>query len=475
MAGRHEASSSDEPGAEDAERSSQAEAGADDQASAEAETPAGSKTAASAGDEPSRRRPGEPTPDRSPGQGASRERSSAERCAREEARPSESEPLTLTVLDRVADVDRAAWDTLLGDGDDASPFLEHAFLASLEEAGTLEVSSGWIPRIPVIMRKQRIVAAVPAYVKLHSFGEFVFDHSWAHFAERNGVRYYPKLLVGVPFTPVTGRRFLTAPGEDRGRLVAVLGRALMELTEAFECSSVHVNFATADEVEILERMGYLSRHTIQYHWQREGAETFDDYLSRFNSKRRNQLKRELRAPLEQGIQIENLRGDALVGHADLAYRLYLSTVEKFVWGRQYLNRKVFDLWLERMQHSMELVIARRTGGDVVAGAVNFAKGRRLYGRYWGCFEELKHLHFNVCYYKGIQECIERRLEVFEPGAGGEHKLVRAFAPTLMYSAHWLVHPGLRGAIAHHLEQERVAVDAEQAAMREAMGGKKLPG
>jgi predicted N-acyltransferase len=381
--------------------------------------------------------------------------------------------LSIALLDRVGDIEPEDWARLLGEGPEASPFLEHAFLTSLEEAGTLETSTGWIPRIPVVRRKGRIVAAVPAYVKLHSFGEFVFDHAWAHFAERNGVRYYPKLLVGVPFTPVTGRRFLVAPEEDRSLLVSLLGQALTELCEALECSSVHVNFALQDEVEALRQVGYLEKHGIQYHWQRQGAETFDDYLARFNSKRRNQIKREVRAPEEQGLEIVNLRGDALEGREKLAFRLYLSTVEKFVWGRQYLNQEVFDLWVQRMRHALELMIARRRDtGEVVAGAVNFAKGRRMYGRYWGCFEEIKHLHFNVCYYRGIQACIERGIDVFEPGAGGDHKLVRAFSPTIMYSAHWLAHPGLRQAIAHHLEQERRAVDRERALMREAMGSKK---
>lgn len=381
--------------------------------------------------------------------------------------------LSMTVLDRVGDVEPEIWNRMLED--EPSPFLEHGFLSSLEDAGTLEIQTGWLPRIVVLERDGVVVAAVPAYVKLHSFGEFVFDQAWAHFAERNGVRYYPKLLVGVPFTPVTGRRFLTAPGEDRSQLVRLLGRALTELSEAFECSSVHVNFGTEEEIEALESVGFLIRHGIQYHWQREGAETFDDYLARFNSKRRNQLKRELRAPNDQGIELENLRGDALIGQASLAYKLYLSTVEKFVWGRKYLNPKVFELWVDRMRHALEVVVARRADTrEVVAGAVNFAGPRRLYGRYWGCFEEVKHLHFNVCYYRGIRECIERGLDVFEPGAGGEHKLVRAFAPTLTYSAHWLNHPGLREAIAHHLERERAAVDDEQRILMEAMGAKKAP-
>lgn len=385
------------------------------------------------------------------------------------------DPLTLTVLDRVGDIEPQAWDRLLGDDPDASPFLEHAFLTSLEEAGTLEIHTGWIPRIPVLRRGTEVIAAVPAYIKLHSFGEFVFDHAWANFAERIGIRYYPKLLVGVPFTPVTGRRFLTAPGEQREKLLPALGQALCEIAETFECSGVHVNFALPDEVEALEKCGYLIKHGIQYHWQREGAESFSDYLSRFNSKRRNQLKRELRAPNEQGVEIETLRGERLKDQEKLAFELYLSTVEKFVWGRQYLNQKVFDLWVKSMSHAMELVVAReKTSKEIVAGAVNFSKGARMYGRYWGCFKDYKHLHFNVCYYRGIQECIERKIDVFEPGAGGDHKLVRAFAPTKTHSAHWLQNPNLRGAIAEHLEQERLMVEREQELMRGAMGAKKEP-
>lgn len=377
---------------------------------------------------------------------------------------------TLTVLERIGDVDAEVWDAMLGDGPDATPFLEHAFLSSLEEAGTLDRETGWITRIPVLSRGDKIVAAVPAFIKLHSMGEFVFDHAWAHLSETLGLRYYPKLVVGAPYTPATGRRFLSAPGEDRKKLVPILGQALAELAEAFELSSVHVNFATEEEVELLAQAGYLTRLGIQYHWKRQGAETFDDYLGRFNSKRRNQLKRELRAPGEQGVEIEILRGEALKGQAELAFELYLSTIEKLVWGRRYLNLEVFERWTETMSHAMELVVARLEG-KVIAGAVNFARGQNLYGRYWGCFEELKHLHFNVCYYEGIRSCIERGLETFEPGAGGEHKLVRGFTPTLTRSAHWLVHPQMREMIGAHLVREREAVIAERQAMEEAMGRK----
>lgn len=380
-------------------------------------------------------------------------------------------PLTAEVLESITDVAPEAWDRLLGDGDEASPFLEHRFLAALEEAGTLGVEAGWIPRIPVVRSEAgELLAAAPCYVKLHSQGEFVFDFAWANFSEQLGVPYYPKLLVGVPFTPVTGRRLLTAPGAPRGRLMKALAQVFVEMCEAFDLSSVHVNFACEDEVEALTELGFLHRLGIQYHWYRHGEASFDDYLARFKSKRRNQIKRERRVVEQAGLTVRAHRG-AELDEEDVAtaFRIYKSTVDKFYWGRQYLNRRVFERWAERMGDAMELVAARRPSGEIVAGAVNFAKGKRLYGRYWGCFEEIKHLHFDVCYYQGIDEAFARGLDVFEPGAGGEHKLVRGFEPTLMHSVHFLRDKRLHGAIGRHLEEERDRVRRERTLMMEATG------
>ncbi len=379
--------------------------------------------------------------------------------------------LTVEVIEDLSEVDEAEWDALLGDGDDASPFLEWRFLRSLERAGTLGIDHGWVPRIPLVRRDGKLVAAAPAYIKLHSQGEFVFDFAWASFAERVGIQYYPKLVVGVPFTPVTGRRILTAPDEDRPFLVRAVGQVLAELCEHFDLSSAHVNFATEDEVKMLGELGYEHRLGIQYHWFRRGESTFDDYLQRFNSKRRNQLKRERRELERQNVAIEVLGGrDMTPDLVKLAFRIYKSTVDKFYWGRQYLNQRVFELWIESLPERFELVAAReRDSGDIVAGAVNFAKGRRLYGRYWGCFKELKHLHFNVCYYEGIQRAFEQGLDVFEPGAGGEHKLVRGFEPTLMHSAHFIRSERLAGPVAQYLAAERQQIRLEQEAMLESSG------
>ena len=383
---------------------------------------------------------------------------------------------SLELAEGVSDVDEGDWSRLVGVGAGASVFLSHGFLTALEDAGCLGPKTGWIPRIPLLRKDGRLVAAAPAYVKLHSQGEFVYDWSWADFAQRVGVPYYPKLVVGVPFTPVTGRRILTDPAEDRNLLLSVFSAALVELTRAMKLSGVHVNFATEEEVQALGETGFLHRLGVQYHWYRHGEANFDAYLSRFNSKRRNQLKRERREVSAQGLHLENLRGGELTTkQIATAFRVYKSTVDKFVWGRQYLNRRVFELWAERLPEELEFVAAYDGPGRVVAGAVNFSSGRRLYGRYWGCFEERRHLHFNVCYYHGIQQAFDRQLDVFEPGQGGEHKLARGFEPTLMHSAHFLCEPRLYAPLSRYLEEERGHIRRERQAMLDAMGTKRPAG
>jgi uncharacterized protein len=340
-------------------------------------------------------------------------------------------------------------------------------LASLEEGGTLGKTKGWIPKILLVRdRKGGLLAAAPAYVKLHSQGEFVFDFAFANLAERIGVRYYPKLLIGVPFTPARGRRLLTRAGEDRAALCATLARALPLVARELGVSSVHVNFALDDEIAALSASDFTERHGIQYQWHRRDAQTFDDYLARFDSKRRNQIKRELREMDSERIAIDVLKGDALDDDRliALAFDLYKSTVDKFYWGHQYLTLEFFRIVRRRMREGMELVLARSADAAPLGGAINFASGRRLYGRYWGAVRDVRFLHFNVCYYAGVRECLARRLEVFEPGAGGEHKLARGFEPTITKSAHWFRDPRIGEPIARYLDREREAIDAERAAL-----------
>jgi predicted N-acyltransferase len=353
------------------------------------------------------------------------------------------------------DVPREAWDALVGDG---SPFLEWDWLALLEEAKAVGGDSGWFPHHLTLWEGSRLLAACPLYAKTHSRGEFVFDHGWASAAHRAGIHYYPKLLIAVPFTPVTGQRVLAQP-DVQSRATGLFAGALEELCEQ-RFSSVHVNFCTEEESAALAERGWLRRTGYQYHWTNPGFRTFEDYLASLRSKRRNQARRERRELDEQRITIEAMVGDA-IPDALLApaYRLYRSTVDSNPWGQRYLNRRVFELAFERWRSRLCLVVARR-GGDIVAGTVNVQKAGVLYGRYWGAFEELRYLHFNVCYYAAIEHCIVHGLQRFEPGAGGEFKHLRAFDAAETRSMHWIGHPGLRQAVADYLEREREHVAGE---------------
>ncbi len=358
----------------------------------------------------------------------------------------------LEILEGVREVPREQWNALLAG--DASPFLEWEWLSALEEAGCLEGRCGWGPRPLVLREAGRLVAACPMYLKANSEGEFVFDHGWARAAEDAGIAYYPKLLVGVPFTPVSGARFLTAPGEDRAALSATLADALVQVCKNSKLSGVHVNFCLEDERRVLSEAGWLPRLGMQYHWRNENFGSFEDYLAGLRSKRRNQTRRELRSLQEQGVRIERLHGEALDAESfGTMYEVYLETIQNNPWGRQYLNRKFFELLGERFRHRMVFVAAHHEG-RVIAGAVNVQKGDALYGRYWGAFQPLRNLHFNVCYYAGIEHCIENKLARFEPGAGGSYKQLRGFDAAPTWSCHYLDEPRLFDAVDRYLQRER---------------------
>ena len=355
------------------------------------------------------------------------------------------------LLEGVGRAPRDEWNALVGE---ESPFLEWEWLASLEESGCVGAEHGWQPR-PLVLRSQdRLVAACPLYVKSHSEGEFVFDWSWADAAHRAGIDYYPKLLVGVPFTPVSGARFLTAPDVDRGACIAALASALREICEGNALSSVHVNFCRGDEASVLADSEYALRIGLQYHWHNEGYAHFDDYLGQLRSKRRNQVRRERRGVAEQGIEIEVLRGDAIPDEVfEPMFRCYRATVDAHVYGRPYLTRHFFELLRERFRHRLCFLVARQ-GGEIVAGTTNVTKGKALYGRYWGGLRPLRYLHFDLCYYAAIEHCIEQGLERFEPGAGGDYKFLRGFDARPTYSLHYLAEPRLAAAVSRFLASER---------------------
>jgi hypothetical protein len=355
------------------------------------------------------------------------------------------------LLEGVRAVAPAEWNALVGDG---SPFLEWEWLAALEESGAAGEEAGWAPRPLVLRQGGRLVAACPLYVKGHSEGEFVFDFGWADAAQRAGIAYYPKLLVGVPFTPVGGARLLTAPDVPRGDWLPRLAEALREVCLANGLSGVHVNFCRDDERAALEAAGFLPRLGFQYHWSNAGFASFEAYLASLRSKRRNQVRRERRELDGQGLRIEALLGDAIPDALfEPMFRIYLSTIHANPWGRQYLNARFFELLRERFRHRLCFVVARR-GDALVAGTLNVQKGDALYGRYWGAFEALRHLHFNVCYYAGIEHCIERGLARFEPGAGGDYKQLRGFDATPTWSCHFLADPRLADAVGRFLARER---------------------
>jgi hypothetical protein len=363
--------------------------------------------------------------------------------------------LRVETLEGVAQVSAEAWNALVGD---ESPFLEWEWLASLEDAGVVGPGTGWLPRPLVVREGERLLAACPLYVKAHSEGEFVFDFAWAEAAERAGIRYYPKLLVGVPFTPVTGARFLVAPGQNREAWIRRLGAWLRELCAARGLSGVHVNFCREEETRALAGGAFLPRVGIQYHWRNPGYRGFDDYLAALRSKRRNQVRRERGRLREQGIRVEAFAGEALPDALfEPMYRCYRATVDAHPWGRRYLSAPFFELLRQRFRHRLLFVVAHR-GGEVVAGTTNVWKGRALYGRYWGALAPVRHLHFEVCYYAAIELCIERGIERFDPGAGGEQKLLRGFDPQPTWSLHFLTEPRLARAVARHLEAERADAD-----------------
>ncbi len=357
------------------------------------------------------------------------------------------------------DIARDDWNALLGQ--DPEPFLRWEFLEAFEATGCVQSDVGWAP-VPLTVRQNgELVGAAPAYVKGNSEGEFVFDHGWARFAyEELRYEYYPKLIVACPFTPATGRRVIVKEGVSPDAVTEALAAGVRLVSQKLELSSAHVLFPRQAELERWGNHGFAVRNGIQYHWANAGYACFDDFLARYNSKRRNQVRRERKELDAQGLELKVYSGsDVTEGVLDTMYKFYCGTVDKYHWGRQYLNREFFQELGARMQDSLFIVFAHeRASGEAVAGAFNLIGQKRMFGRYWGCTKDYKYLHFNVCYYAGIEECIRRKLEVFEPGAGGEHKVVRGFEPTQTYSAHVFNHRALDRAVRAFLRRETHVVE-----------------
>jgi hypothetical protein len=362
--------------------------------------------------------------------------------------------LRTEIAGRLDSVPAGDWDALDGDG---NPFLSHAFLQALESCGCVGDGSGWQPR-HLLLRDDTgsLVGAVPRYVKEHSWGEFVFDWSWAQAYQRAGLDYYPKHLAAVPFTPVSGPRLLARPGPDAATVRSALAEALRGEAAGDGCSGVHVNFTTEPDQRALEAAGFLRRHDCRFLWRNRGYRDFDDFLDGFRSDKRKKIRRERRRIAESGITFASLAGERIP--PPLWETIFAFSERTFLrHGNAHYLTAGFLAEVARRRPGTVLVEVAERGGVPVAAAV-FLQGRgTLYGRYWGSAAREDCLHFEACYYRGIEHCIAHGLATFDPGTQGEHKLARGFEPTLTASAHWLAHAGFRAAVAGYLERERAAV------------------
>ncbi len=362
----------------------------------------------------------------------------------------------------IADIPAANWNALANPpGQAFNPFVAHAFLASLEASGSVGGKTGWLPQHLVLEENGAIVGLVPCYLKSHSMGEYVFDHGFADAFHRAGGRYYPKLQVAVPFTPVTGPRFLAVTPARR----VALADGLKAMAQEVGASSVHVTFPLEEEWSTLASRGFLQRQDIQFHWHNQGYATFADFLTSLSSAKRKNIRKERQAVADNGITFEHASGASLrEEHWDHFFRFYMDTGAR-KWGKPYLTRSFFLHLHESMRDHVLLVLAKR-GGQIIAGALNLIGSDRLYGRNWGCIEDHPFLHFETCYYQAIDFAIANGLKVVEAGAQGEHKLARGYLPVKTYSLHYFGHSGLARAVAGYLDSERAAIDENQQELAE---------
>lgn len=366
--------------------------------------------------------------------------------------------LTARLYGPATTIGRAAWNACANPEGVSSPhpFTRYDFFAACEGSGAAIAANGWRPCHLAIEDSGKIVGLLPLYLKNHSQGEYVFDHGWADAFERAGGAYYPKLQASVPFTPVTGKRFLIAPGHDETRIRRELLQAATIAAAELETSSVHITFVTQEEWMEAGAAGYLQRTDQQFHWENQGYENFEAFLGQLTSAKRKNLRKERASVREAGIEFEWLTGSDLTeAHWDLFFAFYMDTGDR-KWGRPYLTRSFFSMIGQTMADQVLLILARR-GSKYIAGALNFFGDGVLYGRNWGSLEYVPFLHFETCYYQAIDFAIAHGLKRVEAGAQGEHKLLRGYMPTPTYSVHHIVHPGLRRAVGDYLVREREAV------------------
>ena len=380
--------------------------------------------------------------------------------------------LSARVFDSIARIPASAWDSCAAGetGSAASgpenPFVSHAFLDALEQSGSVGRKTGWVPQHLVIEDATgTLLAAAPLYVKTHSQGEYVFDHGWAEAYERAGGRYYPKLQVAAPFTPVPGPRLLVRAGPRANEARAALVSALISAVENSGMSSLHVTFATRTESDLLEQVGFLTRIGVQYHWTNDGYAEFGDFLAALNSRKRKAIRKERAVVAEYGLTLRAWEGAELTAKQwDAFFAFYMDTGSR-KWGRPYLNRDFFARIADSLRDRIVLMLAEKDG-QLVAGALNLKGPQALYGRNWGCLEDYRFLHFELCYYQAIDYAIAHKLPRVEAGAQGEHKIQRGYLPVETHSMHWIAERSFRDAVENFLDRERIVMRSEMAGLAE---------
>jgi uncharacterized protein len=375
------------------------------------------------------------------------------------------------ILESIAQIDARSWNALAGS---AQPFLRHEFLLALEQSGCAAARTGWTPRHLIIEDAKGVpAAAMPLFRKAHSRGEFVFDFSWAGAYAQHGLKYYPKLLTAVPFTPVSGPRVLVGANVDGKAITKSVVRAALDYARGEQLSSWHVLFPTDETAADLDRAGLILRRDCQFHWYNHGYESFEAFLATFTAEKRKKAKRERRRVAEAGIEFDTLHGGDMTGPLwDVVYEFYAETFHRH--GHEpYLNLDFFKRVSAAMPNELMLKVAR-VGTEPIAVAIFFVGSEALYGRYWGAGGNFHSLHFEACYYQGIEYCIEKKLQRFEPGTQGEHKVPRGFIPTLTHSAHYIADPQFAAAIRDYAQREARGVDSYAAAVNEHVPYHRAP-
>ena len=366
--------------------------------------------------------------------------------------------LKLEIIHSLTDIAPSDWDACANwantDQAPENPFLTHRFLLGLERSGSVGDGTGWMPHYLIARLHTQIVGVAPLYLKLHSQGEYIFDHAWAQAYERAGGQYYPKLQIAPPFTPVTGRRFMAHP-DFRDTVPATLAKAAIQIAANNALSSLHATFCSSDEYNSLSDVGFLQRETQQFHWINQGYDSFDQFLSAMSARKRKNIRKERQTAQEFGGTIRQLHGDDIQPHHWDQFWLFYQDTGARKWGQPYLTRAFFDQVQETMRDDVMLALAERDG-HAIAGALNFVGRDAIYGRYWGCVEHHSCLHFELCYYQAIDFAITHGLHRVEAGAQGEHKLARGYLPATTHSLHWIHDPKFAQAVADYLQAEKSA-------------------